>query len=191
MYHGFGRRGRLQKVWRTQLRAALPKKPGRPSIIQTASSEAKAAVTNSWLGTSLVQSRVLLLHMAPVLAATVGIIKWYDRYYRSHPYLAAAVAELAAASGFRDHDVLMCLTLLAQRGLVRRLDAVQDLWEISHDFVARQLAILLGRLRPILFALILFALVAGLPWYIRDQAFSTLRGRNIAVVEDPKLMSYR
>jgi DNA-binding IclR family transcriptional regulator len=58
------------------------------------------------------------------------------------------VGELAAETGLADQDVLACLVLLTRRGLVRQVDAAQNLWEISHDFVARQFAILLGRLRP-------------------------------------------
>ena len=106
------------------------------------------------------------------------------------------VGELASLLNLNNHDVLVCLTLLAQKGLVRKLDAPQELWEISHDFVARQLAILLGRLRPspwprlamlsapILLILILSGLIIWLPGYAEERAYSNLRGMEIAVTID-------
>jgi hypothetical protein len=108
------------------------------------------------------------------------------------------VAELTAETGLSSQEVLVCLVLLARKGLVRQLDAVQSLWEISHDFVARQFALLLGRLHPsvwprlamfaapILFVLILSGVVIGIPWYVHEQAFSALRALGIAVTQDNK-----
>ena len=108
------------------------------------------------------------------------------------------VAELAAETKLGDHDVLACLVLLARRGLVRQLDTAQNLWEISHDFVARQFAILLGRLRPspwpkvamnaapALFILVLFGVAVGIPWHIKDRAFSELRALRVPILLDPE-----
>jgi hypothetical protein len=106
------------------------------------------------------------------------------------------VAELVAQTGLGDKDVVACLVLLARSGLVRRLDAAQNLWEISHDFVARQFALLLDRLRPniwptvamfaapILFILILSGILVGVPVYVRYQAYAALRGLNVSATED-------
>jgi hypothetical protein len=58
------------------------------------------------------------------------------------------VSELASQTGLASGDVLACLVLLANKGLTHRLDALQNLWEISHDFVARQSALLLSSLQP-------------------------------------------
>jgi hypothetical protein len=57
-------------------------------------------------------------------------------------------ADLAAASGLEAWQVRATLSDLQQDGLVRLLDAPRRIWEISHDFLARILARLLGRLRP-------------------------------------------
>jgi hypothetical protein len=108
----------------------------------------------------------------------------------------STVAELASETGLGDQDIVACLVLLANRGLVRRLDANQNLWEISHDFVARQFAVLLGRLRPstwpklamfaapLLFVLTMFGVVTWIPSYVKDQAFATMRRLNVTVIED-------
>jgi hypothetical protein len=105
------------------------------------------------------------------------------------------VAELVAETGLGDHDVVACLVLLARSGLVRRLDAAQNLWEISHDFVARQFALLLDRLRPniwptvamfaapILFTLVLCGIVIGVPIYVKYQAYAALRGLDVSATE--------
>jgi Leucine-rich repeat (LRR) protein len=106
------------------------------------------------------------------------------------------VAELVSETGLGDQDVTACLILLAHRGLVRRLDAAQNLWEISHDFVARQFALLLGRLRPsvwpavatfaapVLFVLILFGFVTWIPIHVRDQAHETMIRLDVRLGED-------
>ena len=58
------------------------------------------------------------------------------------------LGELAGEARLSRSEVKLCLARLAAKGLVRPLDAARSLWEISHDFVAKQLAVLLGRLRP-------------------------------------------
>jgi hypothetical protein len=105
------------------------------------------------------------------------------------------VPELAAETRLLDQDVVACLVLLARKGLVRQLNATQNLWVISHDFVARQFALLLGRLRPsrwpmvtmfsaaLLFVGVMSAIIIGIPLYIRDQAYAELRGMGVGVVE--------
>ena len=89
--------------------------------------------------------------------------------------------DLAAEVQLRRSEVKLCLARLAAKGLVRPLDAARSLWEISHDFVAKQLAILLGRLRPSLwprvalwaipplFGLALGGLLFGVPIYLEQQ----------------------
>jgi hypothetical protein len=105
------------------------------------------------------------------------------------------VTELVTETALREQDVVACLVLLERGGLVRRLD---DLWEISHDFVARQFALLLDRLRPNpwrkigiyavsgLFVLFLGGLVIGTPIFVRQQAFAALASLQIPVTGDGK-----
>jgi hypothetical protein len=105
------------------------------------------------------------------------------------------VADLVVDTGLRDRDVAASLLLLERRGLVRRLDAVTELWEISHDFVARQFAMLLGRLRPspwprvamlaspVLFALVLGSAVLGIPIYV-EQAADALGELGVSVTKE-------
>ncbi len=76
-------------------------------------------------------------------------------------------ATLARATGSAPGFVRKALLLLGQDGLVRELDAERRVWEVSHDFVARQLGQIIPRLRPSLFrrtqkALAPVALVAWL-----------------------------
>jgi hypothetical protein len=97
------------------------------------------------------------------------------------------VIDLSAETTLRAEDVVACLVLLERKGLVRRLG--ENLWEISHDFVARQFALLLGRLRPnpwskismfvasSLFVFILGGAAIGIPMFVQQQAFATLRSR--------------
>ena len=59
-----------------------------------------------------------------------------------------SVADLAAASKLSEPQVKLCLARLASKGLVRPLDQALSVWEIAHDFIAKQLATILGRLRP-------------------------------------------
>jgi hypothetical protein len=106
------------------------------------------------------------------------------------------VVDLVADTGLRDRDVAASLLLLERRGLVRRLDAVTELWEISHDFVARQFAMLLGRLRPspwprvamfasaALFALALGGAVFGIPIYVEKQASDALAELGVSVTKE-------
>ena len=75
---------------------------------------------------------------------------------------------------------------------MRRID---DNWQISHDFVARQVALLLGRLRPNpwgkigmmaasgMFLLILGGVVVGVPLFVKQQAFAALRSLQVSVTE--------
>jgi hypothetical protein len=98
--------------------------------------------------------------------------------------------DLAAA--LSKEDVVACLVLLQRKGLVRRLD---DLWEISHDFVARQFALLLGRLRQslwpkittftaaALFVIVIVGTAIGIPPFVQEQAFAELRSLGITVAK--------
>ena len=55
---------------------------------------------------------------------------------------------LAEATGAERRLVRKALLLLAEEGVVRELDPARHVWEISHDFVARQLGQIIHRLRP-------------------------------------------
>lgn len=49
------------------------------------------------------------------------------------------VAELAAETNLSESAVTGCLLILANQGLVRRIDIKTSVWEVSHDFIARLL----------------------------------------------------
>ena len=66
-------------------------------------------------------------------------------------------AELAEITGFEPWRVAGCLVNLDRHGLVRALDRTRERWEIAHDFLARLIGQLLGRLRPPLWR-------RALPW---------------------------
>lgn len=55
-------------------------------------------------------------------------------------------AELGARTGLADWKVAAALADLESRGLVRRLHGVEQGWEIAHDFLARLLGQMLGRI---------------------------------------------
>jgi hypothetical protein len=96
------------------------------------------------------------------------------------------VTQLRETTGLGDTDIVASLVLLQRRGLVRRLEGPTQLWEISHDFVARQFAVVLGRLRPgpwprvamygapVLFAVSLVGAIVSVPRYMEDQARALL-----------------
>jgi hypothetical protein len=56
--------------------------------------------------------------------------------------------ELAKLTGFDPWQVKATLANLARHGLVRRLEAATAAWEIAHDFLARIIGQLIGKLRP-------------------------------------------
>ncbi len=53
--------------------------------------------------------------------------------------------ELVQETDLRRGEVRGCLVQLANQGLVRCLDESRDIWEVSHDFIARQLDHLVTR----------------------------------------------
>ena len=55
---------------------------------------------------------------------------------------------LAKATGIEPAMTRKSLYLLGEEGVVRELDRAQNIWEISHDFVARQLGQIIPRLQP-------------------------------------------
>jgi internalin A len=57
-------------------------------------------------------------------------------------------ADLAQLTGFESWQVKAALADLARQGLVRQLEAPTTLWEIAHDFLARVIGQLIGRLKP-------------------------------------------
>jgi len=59
-------------------------------------------------------------------------------------------SNLADLTGLRVWQVRATLADLHWHGLVRRLEGAQPLWEIAHDFLARTIGQLIGRLRPTL-----------------------------------------
>jgi TIR domain len=88
------------------------------------------------------------------------------------------------------------LRALRDDGLVRPLDTAEETWQITHDFLARQIGLLLGRLRrpwwqtiaiattPALVVAFAGLLLAGLPLWSRAQAFQELRELRVDVVEE-------
>ncbi|KAF0135646.1 MAG: small GTP-binding protein [Methylocystaceae bacterium] len=58
---------------------------------------------------------------------------------------------LIHASGMEAWQVKSALTGLEAQGLVRRLEEADPTWEVSHDFIARALGRLIGRLKPSIF----------------------------------------
>jgi hypothetical protein len=106
------------------------------------------------------------------------------------------LAELTTKTGLRQSEVKLCLTRLESKGLVRPLDATRRLWEISHDCVAKQFAILLGQLRPnpwptvamwttpVLFVLTLGALLYVTPLYfehLEQLVFTELQKQGASI----------
>jgi hypothetical protein len=57
-------------------------------------------------------------------------------------------ADLAKATGFAPWQVKATLAELARQGLVRQLEEATAIWEIAHDFLARVIGQLIGRLKP-------------------------------------------
>jgi hypothetical protein len=60
-------------------------------------------------------------------------------------------ADLATLTGLRPSQVGATLVDLARQGLVRRLEGAPPVWEIAHDFLARIIGQLIGRLKPNVF----------------------------------------
>jgi Leucine-rich repeat (LRR) protein len=97
------------------------------------------------------------------------------------------VDELAAETHLSAFDILACLIRLEARGLTRRLGDSVQVWELSHDFVARQYSVLLGRFQwrhwqhigaiatPVLFAAILVAAIVIVPVYLDYEAEHGIR----------------
>jgi hypothetical protein len=56
--------------------------------------------------------------------------------------------ELVIATGFAPWQVKATLAELARQGLVRQLNVAEATWEIAHDFLARLIGQLIGRLKP-------------------------------------------
>jgi hypothetical protein len=57
-------------------------------------------------------------------------------------------AELVDKTHLELWQVRATLADLARRGLVRRLEGAEAIWEIAHDFLARTIGQLIGRLKP-------------------------------------------
>jgi hypothetical protein len=100
------------------------------------------------------------------------------------------VATLASLTRFEPWQVESTLTDLEGFGLVRALDGKRSRWEVSHDFLARQIGILLGRMRlawvrraaPLALAIAasvwgagLFVTLDYLPRIREDRALNELR----------------
>ncbi|MBV8589943.1 MAG: hypothetical protein JO212_07765 [Acetobacteraceae bacterium] len=106
-----------------------------------------------------------------------------------------SVSELAAEANLDENDVLACLNRLAHKGLARGLGDRSQLWELSHDFVARQFALQLGRLQftiwpkiagfvsLVLFVVVLIAAVFGVPFYAEYEAGNALKNVGVAIAE--------
>jgi hypothetical protein len=106
---------------------------------------------------------------------------------------AQTVDRISSATALPTADVRACLNQLSSKGLVRRIGGASDLWELSHDFIARQFAILLPHLRPppwrqvydyatpILFALVLAGAAIGVPTYLERRAMEELEGLAVSI----------
>jgi Leucine-rich repeat (LRR) protein len=106
------------------------------------------------------------------------------------------VSEVARELTLKTSDVMACLNLLLRKGLMRPVGAETELWEISHDFVAKQLAIVLGRLRPrlwpriavwaspVAFCCAFGMLVLAVPIYLRQSSYQHLAGLGIKVTSE-------
>jgi energy-coupling factor transporter ATP-binding protein EcfA2 len=57
------------------------------------------------------------------------------------------VRDLSKETSLEKNTITGCLLLLADQGLVRRIDERDGMWEVSHDFVARLLVHVLGNWR--------------------------------------------
>jgi hypothetical protein len=127
-----------------------------------------------------------------------------------------SLSELAGETEFPEPVVNGCLTLMEKDGLVRLVDESKNVWEISHDFVARLLATVLARpgwlqvVRPWLTPAALAIWVASLalaysyrPWYMNltveqirglDTSFVTEEGMSplhfAASIDDAKAAKY-
>jgi Leucine-rich repeat (LRR) protein len=112
---------------------------------------------------------------------------------------------LAEQTGVEPALVRKTLLLLAQEGVVRELEPERRVWEISHDFVARQLGQIIPRLRPsafhrvqkkmapaalgawlVLLPLLGFAIPEGLSRYARNA----LTDRGVKVLWSNELKGY-
>jgi hypothetical protein len=58
---------------------------------------------------------------------------------------------LIELTGLEFWQVKSALTGLGAQGIVRRLEGAEPVWEVSHDFLARIIGRLIGRLKPSLF----------------------------------------
>ena len=109
----------------------------------------------------------------------------------------SAEAELAAATENAPALVRKTLYLLGEEGVVRELDRSQNIWEISHDFVARQLGQIIPRLKPsrwqrvqlaatpVALASWLVILGAGYPIYqiLKEQiAYNALQAESVTIL---------
>jgi hypothetical protein len=61
-----------------------------------------------------------------------------------------AEADLVSLTGFQPWQVKATLAELERQGLIRRLEGPAPIWEIAHDFLARTIGQMIGRLRPTL-----------------------------------------
>jgi len=83
-----------------------------------------------------------------------------------------SVADLVKETGLELYVVAGVLLNLGNRGLVRRIDQTENVWEISHDFVARLLGNLLrpspvARVRPyVALAMVAAGCVAAVAFFM-------------------------
>ena len=112
------------------------------------------------------------------------------------------IEELADETKLGAAEVKLCLERLAARQLVRPLDEARRVWEVAHDFVAKQLAMAAARLRPPLWPILLrwlpatlvpvmlMLLVMGVPLFLENRTTTRLRNAGIAVVfSDDRLIA--
>ena len=93
-------------------------------------------------------------------------------------------ADLVALTGLRSWQVRATLADLHWHGLIRRLEGAEPAWEIAHDFLARTIGQLIGRLKPTVVQRVrpLVAPVLLLGWLV--AAFQVLPYWQMAPVRD-------
>jgi internalin A len=106
------------------------------------------------------------------------------------------ILELARLAGLKPKEVDLSLSLLAAKGIVRPLNEERTLWEISHDFVAKQLSILLRQMRfakwtryalwslPFCFVIALSVFTYIYPTYIHEQTLHDLQQADVSLSSD-------
>jgi Leucine-rich repeat (LRR) protein len=104
-------------------------------------------------------------------------------------------AALVKLTGLERWQVTSALTGLGAQSLVRRLEGTEPTWEVSHDFLARIIGRLIGRLKPSLFRraqpfvapVALFVWIAFIGFFIPDWLQRNVEQRVMEVISLTKI----